>query len=289
MQLGQEGIVISETIHDGFTELRTLSFLCQASWSAGHYAQALTLLHEGMIKAKERQNTFFVGRLTNTLGWFSRECGAVARAADLDQESVELGRAAGIANVEISALINLGLDHLALGQYERALTSLQPTLARVQHEAFGVHKWRWKIRLLTGLAELAYTTGAYEQALRYVEEGLREAQATSSQKYVALGWVLRGKIAAQLGEDETAGTALQRALSLADALQSPSLIYPIAYDLGCWHESTGKEPEAITLYRKAQATIEQMATAVEDAALRAAFLQSAPVQTINERIAYLGM
>jgi tetratricopeptide (TPR) repeat protein len=143
------------------------------------------------------------------------------------------------------------------------------------------------MRLLTGLAELAYTTGAYEQALRYVEEGLQEALATASQKYVALGWALRGKIAVQLGDAETAGTELQRALSLVDALQSPSLIYPVAYDLGCWYASIGKESEAITLYRKAHATIEQMLTAVEDVALCTAFRQSAPVQAINERIIHL--
>jgi tetratricopeptide (TPR) repeat protein len=37
-QLGQEGVVISRAIHDGFTELRTLAFLGQACWSAGQYA-----------------------------------------------------------------------------------------------------------------------------------------------------------------------------------------------------------------------------------------------------------
>jgi tetratricopeptide (TPR) repeat protein len=287
-QLGQEGVVIAGAIHDGFTELRTLAFLCQVCWGAGHYSQALTLLHDGMTKAQERQNTFFVGRLTNTLGWFSRECGAISRAVELDCESVELGRAARIANVEISALINLGLDYLALGQYERAMAALKPTLERVQREAFGVHKWRWNIRLLLGLAELAYTTGAYEQAIRYVDEGLREAQGTSSQKYVALGWALRGKLAARLGDAATAGTALQRAVALADALQSPTLIYPMAYELGCWHERTGQERQARTLYRQAHATIEQIATAVEDAALRTAFLQSALVQTIHEHSARLG-
>jgi tetratricopeptide (TPR) repeat protein len=197
--------------------------------------------------------------------------------------------ASRIANVEISALINLGLDHLALGQYERALATLQTTLDRVQRESFGVHKWRWKIRLLTGLAEFAYTTGACEQALRYVEESLQEAQATASQKYIALGWALRGKIAAQLGDAETAGTDLQRALLLVDALQSPSLIYPIAYELGCWYERTGKEGEAVTLYKKAQDTIEQMATAVEDAALRDAFRQSDLVQAVNGCVARLGV
>jgi hypothetical protein len=63
-------------------------------------------------------------------------------------------RRVNLTTPEISALINLGLDYLALGQYERALASLKPTLERVQHEAFGVHKWRWQTRLLIGLAEV---------------------------------------------------------------------------------------------------------------------------------------
>jgi tetratricopeptide (TPR) repeat protein len=144
------------------------------------------------------------------------------------------------------------------------------------------------IRLFIGLAELSYTTEDHEQAIRYVEEGLQEAQRTSSQKYMALGWALRGKIIAKLGDADTAGTELQRAFSLADQLQSPSLFYPIAYNLGQWCESTGKERGAAALYGKAKATIEQMATAVEDDALRSTFLQSALVQEIHERAARLG-
>ena len=144
------------------------------------------------------------------------------------------------------------------------------------------------LRLLIGLAELSYTTGDYDQALRYVEEGLKEAQRTSSQKYVALGWALRGKIIAKLGDTEAAGSELQRAFTLADQLQSPSLIYPIAYDFGQWNESTGKEREATTLYGKAKATIEQMITAVEDETLRSTFRQSALVQDIYERATRLG-
>jgi len=199
-----------------------------------------------------------------------------------------LGKTSGISNVQVSALINLGLDYLALGQHDRALSYLEPTLDRVQREAFGAHRWRWTIRLLIGLAEHAYTTRDYDQALRHVEEALKEAQRTSSQKYVALGLALRGKIIAKLGDTNTAGRELQRAFSLADQLQSPSLLYPITYDFGYWHESTGKERDATTLYGKAKATIEQMITALEDEALRSTFRQSALVQEIHERASRLG-
>jgi tetratricopeptide (TPR) repeat protein len=285
---GRESVDVCRDIHGGFSELFNLARLCLAAWSIGSYRQAFEIVDEGLTKAHERGNTFIIGRLTNTLGWFHRELGNVYRASEYDQGSVELGRRYRIPNVEVSALINVGLDYLALGQNEPAKSSLTPTLDRVQREAFGAHRWRWKMKLCLGLAEVSYTTGAYDQALRYVEEGLQEAQRTSSQKYVALGWALRGKIAAKLGDSVSAGTELQQALSLAKQLQSPSLLYPIAYDLGHWYESIDKKREAAALYGKAKATIEQMATAVEDDALRFAFLQSALVQEIHERAARLG-
>ena len=76
-----------------------------------------------------------------------------------DHESADIGCTHGIPNVEISALINIGLDYLALDQYERALSYLEPTLERVEREALGSHRWRWKIRLLIGLAELVLYDG----------------------------------------------------------------------------------------------------------------------------------
>jgi class 3 adenylate cyclase/tetratricopeptide (TPR) repeat protein len=284
----QEGATIARDLQEGFHELHCLTFLSLACWSQGDYRQAFRITHEVVTQAQERHNVFFLSRMQNHLGWFSRELGAVSRATELDHESTDLGRTHSIPNVEISALINLGLDSLALGQPTCALSYLEPTLDRVVQEAFGSHRWRWQMRILTGLAELSYTTGDYDQALRYAEEGLKEAQRTSSQKYVALSWALRGKIAAKLGDMVSAGAELQRALSLADQLQSPSLLYPIAYDLGHWHETMGQEREAAALYGKAKATIAQMATAVEDDALRSTFLQSALVQELHERAARLG-
>jgi tetratricopeptide (TPR) repeat protein len=202
---------------------------------------------------------------------------------------MELGRAHHIANVEISALINLGYDYLALGQYPRALSYLEPTLERVQREGLGVHKWRWTIRLLVGLAALAYTTEDDQQALRYVAESLKEAQATASQKYVALSWALHGKIAARLGDAQTAGIALHNAYTLAEQLHSPSLTYPLAYELGHWYEGINKEQEAAAAYRQAQAAIARMVTTVEDDRLRSVFLQSTCVHNISACAARLGV
>jgi hypothetical protein len=145
MHYAQEGAALCRDLHDGLNELRGLAFLCQACWNVGNYPQALNMLCAGLSKAKELGNFFIVGRLTNTLGWFHREFGDVSRAVEYDQDSVELGRLYHVPNVEISALVNLGFDHLALAQPTTAMSYLEPTLERVQQKAFGAHTWRWTI------------------------------------------------------------------------------------------------------------------------------------------------
>src|SRR5262249_17442904 len=135
IHFAQESVRLARDIYDGFHELYALTFLCLAQWSRGDYAQAFRVTHEVVTKAHERQNLFFLSRMQNHLGWFHRELGAVARAAELDHESRDLGRRHDIGIVEISALVNLGLDYLALGQHARAQSYLAPTLDRVVREA----------------------------------------------------------------------------------------------------------------------------------------------------------
>ncbi len=285
MQVGQEGMTLARKLNAGFSELNLLGFLCQAYWSSGQYAQAFALVGDGMKMAEERGNPFTTARLLNTLGWFHRELGDVARAVELDQESAELGREAAIAHVELSALVNLGYDYLGLGHYDRARACLESTLDRVQHEAFGAHRWRWQMKLFIGLGEHAYHTGDYAKALHYVGRGLEEAEATASQKYIAIGRGLCGKILTSVGDVDAASIELQRAFATVEQVGSPSLAYPIAYELGRWHESIGMEQEAAAWYGKANISIAQMAAAIEDDSLRLGFFRSTPVQLLSESLA----
>jgi DNA-binding SARP family transcriptional activator len=282
VDFAQEGVAVARNVQDDFNELRIQAFLCLGYWSAGSYAQAYDLAQEAMAQAKERGNKFVEGRLLNTLGWFHHEFGDFSGALAYDQRSAELGRTAHINNVEISASINIAYDYLALGQLSQAQAAFESMLERVQREGFGAHKWRWQMKLYMGLAEHALEAGAHAQALRYVEEALREALATSSQKYVAKGQALRGKILAQMGDREAAGAELRRAFSTAEALKIPSLFYPIAYALGEWHEMMGRQREAAAFYARTKETVAQMANAVGSEALASALLQSEQVRAISE-------
>src|SRR5262249_43257186 len=96
---------------------------------------AFSTVQEGIAKAKARQNIYFLGRLLNSWGWLYSELGDIVHALAYDQESTEIGRTHSLPNIEISALINIGLDYLALGNSERAVSYLAPTLERVEREA----------------------------------------------------------------------------------------------------------------------------------------------------------
>lgn len=282
VQLAEEGAMLARAIQDDFNELRIQAFRCQGEWTGGNYARADRLLQETMAQADERGNTFVRGRLLNTLGWFHHEFCDFSGALAFNQQSIELGRMSGIANVEISALINLGNDYLALGQMQAALDCFTSTLARVEEEGFGAHKWRWQMKLMIGLAEHAYAAGAYAEALRRVASGLVEAQTTGSLKYVAKAHALRGKILQQLGQTAAAGNDLQRAFEIGQSLHSPALTYPLAHALGEWYEATDQRHAAATCYRTAKAAIDQMTANAGSKALADGFLQAGPIRLLTE-------
>lgn len=293
IRFGHKAWAEFQEIHDGFNELHALAFLCQALWGAGEYAEALRLTEEGLRKAQERKNDFFVGRILNTFGWYYREFGDVARAAQYDQESLEMGRRLGIANVEISALVNLGLDFVALGQPEKAQRHLESILERVQRDAYGAHKWRWQMKLLLGLAEVHLSRAEQEQALQFASAGLAQAQATNSSKYVVQGRALEGKILLALRQPQNAIAALQEAYDLAQKIDSPTLIYPTAFALGRQMERSGRQREAQALYTNAQSNVQAMADAIAAAPrgkiLASTLLHSSTAQAIQAAAATIAL
>ena len=280
VRIGREGVAVSAEIRDSFQELFSLSVVCLSCWGAGDYAKAFHELRDGMKRAKELRNSFAHGRLCNTLGWFHRDLGDPYTAVEHHEEGLELARSAQVLNVEISALIDLGHDYLETGQLDRALSYLEPTLERVEREGIGSHRWRWLVRLLNMLAEVHYSADNYEEALRYVEQGIDKASDTSSQKYLANGLALRGKIAARLRDRSAAGADLERALAIAEKLKSPTIVYPIAHDLASWYEASGNEDQAHQLYDRAKVLVEGIAKSVEDDSLRSIFLASRRVKAI---------
>jgi tetratricopeptide (TPR) repeat protein len=265
-------------IHDGFQELFALAFLCLAHIGLGEYAEALAVIQEGMVKARERDNRFILGRLTNSLGWLHQELGDFSRAVEYDRESVELGRLARNPNVEISAALNLGFDYLNLGDPPQALATLEEMLVRVDKFAFGAHRWRWAIHLRAYIAEALLGSREPERALTEAETALVQARATGSMKYVGRCHAIRGAIAAAAGDRDRAAADLAEALRIARSISYPTLTWQAAHSLARIRSEQGRPDDAAAAARLALETIDRVAARASQIGLGQTFLGWSRVQ-----------
>jgi tetratricopeptide (TPR) repeat protein len=280
--LCRRGAQVASEIHDGFFELSALAFQCLPHIGLGEYTEALAVIDEGLSKARDRNNTFFQGRLINTLGWLHQELGDFRRSVELDRESADLGARDKNSNVEISALINLGLDYLNLGEPQRALSLLEETLVRMEKFAFGAHRWRWSIHLAAYLAETLLATGEPQKALVQVEKGLAQACSTGSMKYIAKFHALRGETAFRAQQWSQAEADLGEALRIAQRIGYPTLTWQAAHLLARTRAGQDKVEDAFTTARLAADTIEAVAARIPDSALQQTFLAWHRVQSVRE-------
>ena len=279
--LCQEGERAAVDIYDGAIELRTQADRCLAHIGLGEYAEAFTAINDGLTKARDRDNTLTLGRLTNTLGWLHQELGDFQRAAAYDRDSADLGQRFRNSNVEISACINLGFDYLHLGEPARALTLLENTLSRAE-KGFGAHRWRWTMHLCAYIADTLLALGAPDQALPQVERGFAEARATGSMKYIARFHALRGAIALAAQQWHQAEADCHEALRIARQISYPTLTWQAAYLLARSQARQNNLEAAFASVQLAVETIDTVTARIPDPALRETFLAWPRVQAVRE-------
>src|SRR5438105_1619033 len=253
-------------IHDGFNEVFGMSNRCFALIGRGDYRAAYDTLARGRTLARERQNHFMFGRMTNTLAWLRQEYGDFPGALELNRESREIGHRIKNGNVEISALIDLGFNDLALKGPQPAVALFEETLERAR-KAFGAHRWRWSIHLAFGLSTALMMPGRDRQALAQANRGLDEAEQTESLKYV--GWfpARRGGLALRGGDAAAAVESLKRAVAIARRIAYPTLTWQAADLLARASMALGARDEANAAARLAADTVAAIAAAAPESSL----------------------
>jgi tetratricopeptide (TPR) repeat protein len=255
-------------MHDGFNELLAMSNRIFSHIGHGDYREALEAITATVPLARERENHFIAGRVTNTLGWLHQEFGDFERARELNRESADLAHRIKNGNVELRALINLGFDDLHTGAADRALAHFEDTLARAQ-KAFGAHRWRSVIHLRFGLAATLLRLGRGRQALEQAELGLADARATGSRKYVGWFHLVRGEAALGAGQGPAAVAEAEIALGLAQAMRYPTLTWQAAHLLARARMLPGPVEAAVPAATLAVDTLQRMAAAAPTQTLRA--------------------
>jgi class 3 adenylate cyclase/tetratricopeptide (TPR) repeat protein len=274
---------------DGFNELFAIAFRCKVHIAQGDHADGLAAIADGFAKAKDRDNKYFVGRFENTTGWLHQELGDFARALEHDRQGADIGKQIKNGNVEISSLINIGFDHLHLGEPAKALALLEETQRRAE-AGFGAHRWRWEMHVAAYLAEALIELGRPGEAASQIERSLAAARATNSAKYIARGHALRGDIALGAGEWARAESELAEALGLSRRMGYSTLVWQSAHALSramaarSEHERGARDrmAQAYEMARLADDTIQSVASRMPDEGLRTAFLSWTRVRSVQD-------
>ncbi len=277
----QRGEIIARDAHDTFHENLCFAFRCIAHGALGQFDEALIVIQDGLARARERNLFFNIGRLTNSLGWLHQEVGDFARATEYDREGMDLGQRHKIPNVEISSLINLGNDHVALGEPGTALALLEETRGRIA-KAFGVHRWRWAMRAAVPLGAALIAVGETGKALEDIDSGLDLARRTRCLKYLALLLALRAELAFGQGDRTRAEADSREALQLAQSIGYPTATWQIAHLRGRILSDAGRIEEAFESTRLAVETIDATAARIPRAEMRAAFDAWPRVHAVRE-------
>jgi tetratricopeptide (TPR) repeat protein len=284
IETSRQAVVAAREVNDGLSDMISGAFICLSQIGLGQYVEALATIDEGLAKGRDRNNSFIVGRLTNSLGWLYQELGDFRRATEYNREAADIGRTARNANVEVSSLINLSLDELNLGDPRRALALMEETRERVEKFAFGAHRWRWSLHLNAYLSEALLVTGDPARALEHADKVLRQARETGSMKYEARALALRGQALLEAGPAGGARGELAAALTLARRIGYPTLTWQAAHLLARAEAAAGRMEEAAAAARQAADTLDEVAARRPDAALRRTFLAWRRVGSAREEL-----
>jgi tetratricopeptide (TPR) repeat protein len=270
---------LGHALHNPFLTGRSRFALGMSLGNRGQYEDALATLQEAFRLAEEGGDRYFRPRLPNTIGWVYSELGDPRQAAEWNRHSIALARETGWLEAEANALVNLGSDALRAGQCPQAREHFERAAALIDRDDW--FTWRYRIRLLVGLGELALLEGAPEQALAFATQALALADATGSRKHAGRARLLHGRALLAAGAPPAEVLApLERAQALARASGHPPLRWSSARELACLHVRLGHEAEAAACRAEARATIEAIAGSIRDPALQRSFLGADPVQRV---------
>jgi tetratricopeptide (TPR) repeat protein len=275
----QASLRLSHELHNPFLTGRSRFALGMSLGNRGRYEEALATLKAALQLAEEAGDRYFLPRLPNTIGWVYSELGELAQAEEWNRRSIAVGRQTGWLEAEANARVNLGSDAIFRGNHRRAREEFERAAALIDRDEW--FTWRYRMRLLIGLGELALLEGAPERALAFARQALSLAEPTSSRKHAGRAWLLSGRALLAAGAPpEEALAPMQRARNLARCTGYPPLLWTSGTELAQLHTRLGRESDATACRGEAVASAKAVADGIGDASLRRSLLGTPTVQTI---------
>jgi class 3 adenylate cyclase len=244
-------------------------FIGKATCCLGDYGRALDQLQQGLALTDRLGNRAWKSRLLNTLGWYFAEIGSHERSRAYNEQAVALAYEVQDDEITGNGEINLALNHLSLGETDRALEYLQPIHEGLeQRDSF--MRWRYTLHLLDALAQVALARREPERALEFVDEELRRVRSHRAQKIEARALELRGRVLLALDSRDEAEEAVSASIETANRISYPPVVWR---GLGLLAEVAHRRGERKAFEQheaRRRALVERLASSLPDDDLRRA-------------------
>jgi tetratricopeptide (TPR) repeat protein len=268
--------------------METLFFYGLALGEQGRYKEAIRVLNEGRefgLNSGERYNT---PKLTNSLGWVYHELCHFTKAIEYNHlalDSIQGLLGPGTSNlfeIEAQTRINLGENYLLTGDVQKARKNLNLVYDNINNHEYYFIRSRWKPRCLLGLGELWLQTGDPDKAESFLSE-LIEHQWTDKfpyKKYQVRAWRIGSDILSAKGRMKEAEIQLTRALTQANQIGNPTLLWKTHQAMGNLLIKQDKDIDAKAEFHTASNIVQCIAKDLSDISLKEGFLESKPVQEL---------
>jgi class 3 adenylate cyclase/tetratricopeptide (TPR) repeat protein len=239
-------------------------FIAKAACCLGQYGRAIAVLRESIALSERVGDRAFRSRLLNTLGWVLAEVGDHAEARRYNEQAVAVARDLGDPEIISNAEINLGLNHLALGDGDRALAHATPIAAQVAVPGDPWMRWRYRLHVEDLLGRIALAQERADDALAHADDALAGARRHAAEKLVGRALELRGRALVVLDRRAEAAAALAEALGVAAAIGYPPTQWRALALLTEVARRDGRRADADAAAARARALVDGLASGVPD-------------------------
>ena len=271
-----EAVQLNAELRDGFQLLAALFFRGLVRGNQGRTSESLAALNEALAMARRNGDSFWWPRLPNCIGWIYRELQDFERAADYDQQGLDVGREHAVLEAQANSLINLGVDYTHVGQHDHTLPVFREVEDIFVRDAW--FRWRYNIRLQAGFAEHWLKQGDVDKAEHFAHRLRDTAVDYEAWKYVALadGLLARGAIAR--GKLTEGVAFLETALAQLRQYPCPIVTWKLELARARVERKLDDRDEEMAALERARAIVHDLAAHVDDEALRTIFLNSPAVR-----------
>jgi predicted ATPase len=279
----EEGLRLASEVGDASEYLQCQFFRALALLHLGQWGEMLRVLKGGLQMADK--NGHYLWRVVFQIGmaWLHDEACDFTRARELSEYGLAQTREAQYGFGQVLSLIQLGVAHLGLEQYERAFSCFREVLPQEDNRP-RLTEWVLRMRLHQGLSAYWLAQGEFARARQEAARLCELAAQPGERTYLALGRRTLAEIALAERKWAEAEKEVSQALAVLEGIEAPLAEWRVCATAAQFYEQRHRKTKACQYWARSAAIIGQLVKSLDGATeLRQSLLTHPQVRAILHR------